>query len=151
MWAALRANWVLWASLSALGLAQALKVPLGWVRQREWNWGLLASPGGMPSSHAALMTAATWGVGLTLGFDHPVFALGVAMTLVVVYDATGVRRQAGEHAALINRIVAELQAGHLPPGETLREVLGHTPWEAFWGVVLGSAIAWGWWWVQAAP
>ncbi len=148
MIAALQANWVLWASLSALFLAQVLKVPLAWLRQREWNWGLLASPGGMPSSHAALMTAATLGVGLAQGFAQPAFALGVAMTLIVVYDATGVRRQAGEHAALINRIVAELQAGHLPPGDALREVLGHTPWEAFWGVILGALTAWGWWWVR---
>lgn len=144
----LAANWVLWAALSALFLAQALKVPLGWLQERRWQWGLLVSPGGMPSSHAALMAAATLGVGLAQGFASPLFGLAVAVSLIVVYDATGIRRQAGEHAALINRIVAQLQAGHLPPGDTLREVLGHTPWEAFWGVALGLATAWLWWWVQ---
>lgn len=141
----LAANWVLWAALSALLLAQALKVPLGWLRERRWQWGLLVSPGGMPSSHAALITAATFGVGLAQGFASPVFALAVAVSLIVLYDATGIRREAGEHAALLNRLVAQLQAGNLPPGEALREVLGHTRWEVFWGVALGLATAWLWW------
>ncbi|HFC09526.1 MAG TPA: divergent PAP2 family protein [Chloroflexi bacterium] len=145
---ALLHNGVFWSAFLAWLLAQGGKVPLAYIRTRKWDWGLWVSPGGMPSSHSALVSAAAWAAGLWQGFGSPLFGVAVAFALIVIYDATGVRRQAGEHAALLNRIVADLQDGHLPAGEALREVLGHTQWEAFWGVVLGIASAyavWFWW------
>ncbi len=141
-------NCVFWAAFLAWALAQGGKVPLAYLRTREWDWGLIINPGGMPSSHSALVSAAAFAAGLCQGFDSPLFGVAVAFAAIVVYDATGIRRQAGEHAALINNLVRDMQAGHWPKGEALREVLGHTPWEAFWGVLLGVGAAlllWKFW------
>jgi len=142
---ALLHNAVLWSALLAWALAQGGKVPIAFLLHRQWDWGLLVSPGGMPSSHSALVSAAAMAAGLCLGFDSPLFGVATAFALIVIYDATGIRRQAGEHATLLNRIVEDLQGGRLPDGQALREVLGHTQWEAFWGVLLGIASAYGIW------
>src|SRR6476619_5742774 len=101
-------NKALIAGLLAWGLAQIIKIPLDYVRTRRWNWALLLTTGGMPSSHSALMTATTHAIGLYYGFAEPLFALAVAITMIVVYDAANVRRQAGIHAQRINIIFAEL-------------------------------------------
>jgi acid phosphatase family membrane protein YuiD len=134
-------NYVLIAGLSAWGIAQIIKVPLEYLQTRTWNWALLLRAGGMPSSHAALITGIAHATGLFGGFDQPVFALAVAVAMVVVYDATGIRRQAGLHAALINAMINDLASGHPLKEEQLREVLGHTPLQALAGVILGLVIA----------
>jgi acid phosphatase family membrane protein YuiD len=134
-------NPVLFAGLTAWALAQTIKIPLEFVRSRRWNWALLFSAGGMPSSHSALMAAATYAIGLYNGFDSPLFALSFAVSMVVIYDATGIRRQAGRHAALINAIINDLASGHPLKEEHLREVLGHTPLQALTGLLLGLVIA----------
>ena len=125
-------------------LGQLIKVPVEYLRHKRWDWTLLLSAGGMPSSHSALMTAVTTSIGLNAGWGSPVFALALAITAIVVYDATGVRRQAGFHAERINQIIRELfQLKKLEEDEVsyLREIIGHTPGEAFAGVLFGETIA----------
>ena len=134
-------NHVLLTALAAWFIAQLLKPPLEYLRKGRWNWGYLLSAGGMPSSHSALMVGATASIGLYEGFDSAVFALAVAITMVVVYDATGVRRQAGMQAHKINILIDELLAGHPISDKQLLEVLGHTPMEVSGGVLLGIVIA----------
>src|ERR687891_582781 len=134
-------NKALIAGLIAWALAQVIKIPLDYLRTRRWNWSLLLTTGGMPSSHSALMTATTVAIGLYFGLDSPVFALGVVITMVVTYDAAGVRQQAGIHAQRINVIVAELLKGHPINERDLREVLGHTPLEVVGGILLGMVVA----------
>ena len=134
-------NQVLIAGLTAWALAQIIKVPYEYLMERHWNWSLLLRAGGMPSSHAALVVAITHAVGLYTGFNNPLFAVSFMVTMVVVYDATGIRRQAGLHAALINAMISDLAAGHPLKSERLKEVLGHTPLEAFAGVILGLLVA----------
>jgi acid phosphatase family membrane protein YuiD len=144
----LLSNYVLIAGLVAWSLAQIVKVPLEYIQTHKWNWALLLRAGGMPSSHAALVTAIGYATGLFEGFDKPVFALAVALAMVVVYDATGIRRQAGKHAELINAMINDLASGHPLKEEQLREVLGHTPLEALGGVILGlvtAQLAWILW------
>jgi acid phosphatase family membrane protein YuiD len=138
---ALLQNKALIAGLIAWGMAQLLKIPLDYLRTRRWNWALLFTSGGMPSSHSALMTSITFGIGLYQGFDHPAFALGVAITMIVTYDAAGVRQQAGIHAQRINILVEELLKGHPINEMDLREVLGHTPLEVTGGILLGLVVA----------
>lgn len=138
-------NKALIAGLSAWALAQVIKVPLFFLQTRRWNWALLFTTGGMPSSHSALMTATTLAIGLYYGLDHPTFALGVVLTMVVTYDAAGVRQQAGIHAQRINVIFGELLRGHPVSERDLREVLGHTPLEVIGGILLGLAVATGQW------
>ena len=133
-------NYVLLCGLIAWGLAQVIKLPLDYLINKRWNWALMISVGGMPSSHSALVTATSVGIGLFVGFDTPVFALAVAVAMVVIYDATGIRRQAGIHAQTINLLVNQLLKGRFTPEKQLREVLGHTPLEALGGVILGLIV-----------
>src|SRR5713101_6243254 len=121
--AQLAVNRVLWAALIPWGLAQLIKVPLHYLLHREWDWGLLLSTGGMPSSHSALVTGA------------------FVLAMIVVYDATGVRRHAGDHARVINLMIDELLTGHPLAEKELKEVLGHTPREVLAGILLGLVIA----------
>jgi acid phosphatase family membrane protein YuiD len=142
--APLLGNYIFWAAMTAWLLAQILKPPIGFLRTRQWDWALLLRAGGMPSSHSALVAATAHAIGLFDGFDTPLFALAVTLAIIVIYDATGIRRQAGKHAELINAIVKDLRAGHPPTHETqeqLKEVLGHTPMEALIGTLLGIVIA----------
>ena len=134
-------NHALLTALLAWFLAQVLKPPVEYLRRGKWNWGYLLSAGGMPSSHSALMVGATFGIGLHEGFDTSVFALAVATTMIVIYDAAGVRRQAGIHAEKINVLINELLAGHPVSDKQLLEVLGHTPLEVLGGVCLGIVVA----------
>jgi len=134
-------NRILIIALAAWAVAQVLKIPMEYLRSRRWNWALVFTAGGMPSSHSALMVGATQAIGLYQGFDSPLFALGVAITMIVTYDAAGVRRQAGKHAERINLLFDELMHGQMPDEKELREVLGHTPLEVTGGILLGIAVA----------
>ena len=133
-------NKALIAGLTAWLLAQIIKLPLDYFRTRKWNWSLMLTTGGMQSSHSSLMTATVFAIGLYHGFADPVFALGVAITMVVVYDAAGVRQQAGIHAQRINVLFDELLHGHPVNQRDLREVLGHTPLEVAGGILLGLVV-----------
>jgi len=131
-------------------MAQILKLPLEYLRTKEWDWSLLFGTGGMPSSHSAVVTAAAAGVGHYIGFDTPLFGLAFAVATVVIYDATNIRRQAGFHAQQINHIIKEVFEGKAKPVEEfeqLREVLGHSPAEALGGIVLGIIISMITWWI----
>lgn len=144
-------NIVLWTALGAWAAAQTLKVPIHFLRARRWDWSLLLRAGGMPSSHSALVAAVAHGVGLFHGFDTPLFAVAVVLAVIVIYDATGVRRQAGKHAERINAIIEDLASGKPHWHETqeqLREVLGHTPMEAIGGTALGLVTAHLVWWLR---
>lgn len=142
---ALLQNKALIAGLIAWLLAQIIKIPLDYFRTRRWNWALLLTSGGMPSSHSALMTGTVFAIGLYYGFDSPLFALGVAITMIVTYDAAGVRRQTGIHAQRINVLFDELLHGHIFSEKDLREVLGHTPLEVAGGILLGLITATAQW------
>ncbi|MBI2757284.1 MAG: divergent PAP2 family protein [Chloroflexi bacterium] len=134
-------NRVLIIAMLAWTVAQVLKVPMEYLRSRKWNWAMALAAGGMPSSHSALIVSVTQAIGLYQGFDSPLFALGVAVTMIVTYDAAGVRRQAGKHAERINMLFDELMHGQMPDEKELREVLGHTPLEVAGGILLGIVVA----------
>ena len=134
-------NPVLIPAVIAWTIAQVGKVPIEYIQTRRWNWALLFQAGGMPSSHSALVTATAHAAGLHYGFNSGVFAVACVLTIVVMYDATGIRRQAGKHAEIINAMINDLASGHPLKEEQLREVLGHTPMQAFSGFVLGIVVA----------
>jgi acid phosphatase family membrane protein YuiD len=145
MWDQLLHNPMLLTALAAWFLSGLLKVPIEYLSTKKLNWGLFFAPGGMPSSHSALVTATMISVGLYDGFNTAAFAVAFAVMMVVVYDAAGVRRQAGFHAEKINTIINALFQGHQLSEEQLNEVLGHTPREVIAGVVTGLVIAIGIW------
>ena len=140
---ALITNKCLVSAFVAWGIAQVIKVPLEYFIHHEWNWHLLLSAGGMPSSHSALVTGVTVAIGQILGYGSPLFAMAVVMSAVVIYDATGVRRQAGDHARVLNLMIEELLTGHPLAEKELKEVLGHTPREVVAGIALGVIVAIG--------
>ncbi len=134
-------NRVVIAAVLAWVIGQFMKFPLEYILNKRWNWGILFSSGGLPSSHSSLVTAVTLTIGLQDGFDTSIFALSAAIAMIVIYDAAGVRRQAGIHAARINEIMKNFfESGQLPEKE-LKEMLGHTPFEVITGIILGIIIA----------
>ena len=134
-------NPVLLSALIAWFIAQSLKVVIELITNRQMNWGLLFQAGGMPSSHSAMVSATALSVGLQIGFDTAIFAISAMLAMIVIYDATGVRRESGKQAVLINSIIEEVAKGKIPPQGKLKEVLGHTPGEAFLGLALGVSVA----------
>lgn len=135
-------NEVLIASLLAWLIAQVLKVVVHRIRSGQLDFRMLTSSGGMPSSHSAFVAALTAGVGIQQGLDDPLFAACFVFSSIVMYDATGVRRAASQQARILNQIVEELFEGHPISQERLRELLGHTPVQVFFGALLGIGITW---------
>jgi len=134
-------NPVLIAGFISWALAQLIKVPWSYFSTGNWDWVLLLRAGGMPSSHSALVASVAHATGLFAGFDSPVFALALTLAVIVIYDATGIRRQAGIHAEYLNRIIRDRLKGIDSKEHPLREMLGHTPVEALAGTIFGICVA----------
>ena len=125
-----------WSLLSCL-IAQIFKIIFNFISTGEIRFGIMFETGGMPSSHSALITGVTSGVGFQLGYDSPIFALAIAVSLIVMYDASGVRKSAGIQAAEINKLSKKLN----PKSQVdLKETLGHTKFEVIVGSLLGPLI-----------
>jgi len=123
-------------------LVQIMKFLADWGRHQRPNFRILTSTGGMPSSHSAGVCALTTAIGLREGFTSALFGVSLYFSLIVMYDATGLRRNAGMQAAVLNRIVDEVFIHHRRAGETrLKELLGHTPLEVLVGAGLGILFA----------
>ncbi|WP_018112238.1 divergent PAP2 family protein [Thermus igniterrae] len=139
----LLANQVFWTALLANLLAQTLKLFIYYVLEGRFQWERFLETGGMPSSHSATVSALAIGVGLQEGFGSTLFAVAAVFALIVMYDATGIRRAAGLHAQLLNQLVQELQKvlEKGPAPEPLKELLGHTYLEVLVGALLGAAVA----------
>jgi hypothetical protein len=148
MWCELIHNRVLITAILAWVIGQFLKAPLDYFLNKRWNWNVMLSPGGFPSSHSALATSVTLSIGFQEGFGSSLFAMAFAFNMIVVYDAAGVRRQAGIHAQRINQMMKTFfEGGHIPEKE-LKEVLGHTPFEVIAGILLGILISLAVYWLM---
>ncbi len=132
----------LWAPVITWCLVQLWKFISRALLDHRIDLDLLIAPGGMPSSHSALVSALAMSVGLNDGFGSTVFAISSVMALVVMYDAAGIRRAAGTHARMINRIVDELLSGEPWTEDRLREILGHTPYQVAVGCLAGLLGGW---------
>lgn len=140
-------NAPLLAAFSAIIITQVLKIPVHYVQYRTWDMHKFIDAGGMPSSHAAGASALTFSLAYVVGPQSPIFATAVVFTAIVMYDAGGIRRHAGEHAVLLNRIAMEMtkvgisaEKVNAEEGERLREILGHQPSEVVIGAILGALI-----------
>jgi len=135
-------NQVLIVALAACLLAQALKVVFEFMSHGKFNFRVLVETGGMPSSHSALVTALACGIGQTLGWASPAFAVTTVFAVIVMYDAAGVRQAAGKQAKILNQIVDELFRENPEFNEDrLKELLGHTPVQVIVGSILGLAVS----------
>ncbi len=125
--------------------AQFIKTLLVLITTKKFVPERIFGPGGMPSAHSASVSALTIAVCRWVGFATPEFAITFMFASIVMYDATSVRRQAGEHAKAINIVVDKVDSlddndKNLDIKE-LKEVLGHTPIEVMAGSLLGILIA----------
>jgi acid phosphatase family membrane protein YuiD len=122
-------------------IAQVIKVAEDSLRHRRFDLRRLASAGGMPSSHTALVLSLTTVIGSKRGLNSAEFAISAIFSVVVMYDATGVRRAAGRQAQVLNRMIDDLFHREGIREERLRELLGHTPVEVIAGALLGILVA----------
>ncbi len=136
-------NRVLIVTLLAWIIAQTIKVFLGVVREKRFNFRWFIGTGGMPSSHAAGAAALAVSCGLHDGFDSVIFALATTFALVTMFDAQGVRRQTGEQAEILNKILDDIYWRGQIESERLRELIGHTPFQVFIGALIGILFALG--------
>ena len=127
-------------ALVAWAIAQALKLLLTSVRERRLNLRALADTGGMPSSHSAIVMGLTTAVGRYDGLGSSTLAIALIFSMVVMYDAQGVRRAAGRQAEVLNRLIEDVFAQRGLREERLRELIGHTPFQVLVGAGLGVAV-----------
>ena len=135
------ANQVFCSWLSACLLAQGLKIALGLLRLRRFVFSWLIGTGGMPSTHAAGVTALSTAIGLQSGFDSPLFAASIAFTVITLFDAQGVRRWSGRQAQVLNKMMEDIYFKRRIQEQRLKEILGHTPMEVIAGMGVGFATA----------
>lgn len=134
-------NHVLKVSLLAWLIAQVLKVVFNIISYGKLDLTRLMGSGGMPSSHTALVLAMATGVGKYRGWESIDFAVAAVLAAVVMYDAAGVRRAAGRQAEVLNQIISDIYSGTQITHESLKELIGHTPFEVLVGAILGIVIA----------
>ena len=127
--------------IEAALVAQLLKFLGHLIKTRKVDFQVLATTGGMPSSHTAGVVSLSTTVGIICGFDSIEFAIAIGYALVVMYDAAGLRRSTGKIAACLNKIRDDFYANGQMPTERLKELLGHTPFEVFVGALLGIYMA----------
>lgn len=136
-WEEIISNKVLIAAILGWCVAQVLKVIWVLVSEKKFDISRITGAGGMPSSHSAFVSAMTTAVGITEGLDSSVFAIAFVLSFIVMYDASGVRKAAGEQAKVINDLQEIL---HTEVPVYLKELLGHTHLEVIVGSILGIAI-----------
>jgi hypothetical protein len=140
--ATLAANRPLMSALAAWFVAQVLKTLVFAILERQVNWRKMVETGGLPSAHSALVVGLATGIGLADGWHTTGFAIAVVFALIVMYDAIGIRQEAGKHADLLNQLlmIAIIQDSY-QQREKLKELLGHTPLEVFAGALIGVMMA----------
>jgi acid phosphatase family membrane protein YuiD len=134
-------NKILMTTLSAWFIAQTIKVVVGVIRQRKFDFRWFIGTGGMPSSHVTGASCLASAVGFEYGFSSAYFALAASFALVVMFDAQGVRRATGRQARILNKITEDIYWQGRIDEEKLRELIGHTPVEVIVGFFLGIIIA----------
>lgn len=144
-------NFPLLAALLAIGFAQWIKVPLQYIATKRFDWTLITSTGGMPSSHSAAVSALATAIALEEGLESPYFAIAAIFGVIVMFDASGVRRHAGEQATVLNRLVDDFnklltevkswpEKKEQDKRKELKELLGHQPIEVFFGGLTGILL-----------
>ena len=135
-------NKILFFSLLSLFIAQFLKI----FTIKPYSFTNIIGSGGFPSSHSSFVAALSTLIGLKYGFDSDLFAIVLIFSLIVTYDASGVRRAVGEQANVLNKLIKHLNVKNIERDpellkEDLKELIGHTPLEVFAGVLLGLGVA----------
>ena len=134
-------NEVLVITFFAWLIAQCIKVFLGVIKEKRFNFKWFIGTGGMPSSHAAGATALAASCGLKMGFDSVIFGLAVMFAIVTMFDAQGVRYQTGHQAGILNKILDDIYWKGKVKSDRLMELIGHTPFQVLVGALIGLSVA----------
>ena len=138
----LLANTVLWIAVACWAAAQVLKLILYSLHSRRLEIERLFGAGGMPSSHTSTVCGLTVAVARIYGLQSPLFTLSLVMACIVMYDATGVRRETGRQATIINQILKDVLINGKPISDAeLKELVGHKPIEVAGGALVGLAVS----------
>ncbi len=141
--AAIGNNKVLWISALSWFIAQVIKVIHTLIVDRRFNAWRFVGSGGMPSSHSSFVMGLSTSVGLIHGWNSTLFAIAIVTSLIVMYDAAGVRRAVGRQAIIINQMIEDIHKKKEKKltEKRLKELVGHTPVEVFAGALLGILVA----------
>lgn len=139
-WEGLYANKSLWALVFSAVIAQGLKIGIGVLRHRKFDFYWLLGTGGMPSAHSAAVISLVISMGRELGVNSPFFSLSILFALITMFDAQTWRRSIGFQAKILNRMMEDLQEGKSITDTRLRELVGHTPVEVFVGALVGIVV-----------
>jgi len=143
----IRTMYPFWSAITAAVIAQLLKPLLKYPKTHKWDWRLAKAAGGFPSSHSALVSALALSVGLHDKFSSTIFAVTMALAVIVIYEAANVRYYTGQNIKVTQQLVKDLQENQ--PSEfndpiystKLKDVLGHKWREVIGGILLGCFIA----------
>ncbi|MCE5223964.1 divergent PAP2 family protein [bacterium] len=139
----LKINKALVIALIADIFAQCVKTVFYYFKTKKWDVSLLFSNGGFPSSHAATVTALSTRIGIQEGIDSTYFAICFIFSLIVLFDAAGVRQEVGKHSKTLNDLIGLLKMKEKVKFVELEEWIGHNTVEVFGGVMIGFLIGWG--------
>ena len=131
-------NRILLISIFSCFLAQFIKIFTG--KEKRIDFKRIIISGGMPSSHSSFVTSLAMLVGFDKGFASTEFAITAVFAIIVMYDASGVRRAVGKQAEILNQIVDDFFHGKFDQHKKLKELVGHTPKEVLFGALLGIII-----------
>ncbi len=139
-------NHVVLAATSAWIITQVMKFFIAWITDGHPDFRRLIGDGGMPSGHSATVVSIAVIIGYTCGFATPIFGLAFMFAIVVMHDATGVRRETGKQAMVLIDIVAMLgdvfsEKDTLVRRQKLKTMVGHTPFQVVMGAILGLLVA----------
>jgi len=123
-------------------LNQSLKLIIFYITEKKWDIRRFIGAGGMPSTHSALSICVATTIGLKEGWDSPLFALATVIAFIIMADAAGVRRETGEQAKVLNKIILEFFKEIKLKDRRLKELVGHTPFEVIVGAFVGMVMAW---------
>lgn len=134
-------NKIFMTTLSAWIIAQTVKVTIGVIREKRFDFRWFVGTGGLPSSHAAGASCLATAIGLEYGFNSVYFALAASFAVVVMFDAQGVRHSTGKQARILNKIMEDIYWQGKIQENRLWELVGHTQVEVIVGFLLGVTIA----------
>lgn len=123
-------------------LNQSLKMIVFYITEKKWDIRRFTGAGGMPSTHSALSMCVAITIGIKEGWETPLFAFAIVIAFIIMADAAGVRRETGEQAKVLNKIILEFFREIKLKDKRLKELVGHTPFEVIVGAFMGIVMAW---------
>ena len=139
----LLSNYPLMSAVLAWFVAQVIKTAIDAYFNKGINWERMTGSGGMPSSHSSTIVSLAIATGISYGVDSTLFAIALIFAIVVMYDATGVRRETGKQAVILNRLLLDNPFSWTGKEfeKKLKEYVGHSPFQVLMGAILGILIA----------